>query len=105
MLLNRKVASAFSAAIVAVSSLMVFTANANATVCGFTGIAEGVFSGSETTGNWPSGTYENCKDHNVKVRVNYHDASEERCLTPGSTHLTANPNLGALRGADEIGTC
>lgn len=104
MSLKRKAASTFAAAIVAVSSLMVCTTNANAAVCGFTGIAEG-FSVSESTGNWPSGTYENCKDHNVKVRVNYHYASEERCLTPGSTHLTANPNLGALRGVDEIGVC
>lgn len=56
-------------------------------------------------GKYEEDVYTYCKNHPVKIKVKYFYASEDRCVGPDETRLTVNPNLGALVGADEIGSC
>ena len=37
--------------------------------------------------------------------VNYTYASRSKCLSPGTTKIYANPDLGALRSTKVLGTC
>ncbi|MGV3155056.1 DUF6355 family natural product biosynthesis protein [Corynebacterium sp. 32222D000AT] len=79
---------------------------ASASVCGFVGKATGSpIAGKGDDGKYEEAVYTNCKNHPVKIKVKYFYASEDRCVGPGETRLTVNPNLGALVGADEIGSC
>jgi len=100
----RKVKAIGGAAIL-LGACMVWTASeASAATCGFTGLTSGNPGGGDD-GKYEDGTYLNCSNHNEKIRVNYFYSSEERCVSPGETHLSANPNLGALTGANKIGDC
>lgn len=75
---------------------------ASAAVCGFTGITSGNLGGGDD-GHYEEGNYLNCRPINDKIRVDYTYFSEERCASPGNTHLSANPNYGALTGAVRVG--
>lgn len=77
---------------------------ASAATCGFTGLTSSHIGGGDD-GKYEEATYLNCDNSNQKIRVNYFYASEERCVSPGETHLSASPNLGALVGAVRIGNC
>lgn len=78
--------------------------NANAAVCGFDGIITGNI-GSRSGGYYEKATYTNCTKKNRHISVKYTYASRGMCVSPGGTTLYANPDLGALREAKNLGAC
>lgn len=103
MIKNKKIAIASSTLLILFSSIIV-TPTAYAAICGFDGVTSNNLGGGED-GLYEEAIYTNCSDHNEKIRVNYFYDSEERCVSPGETRLSVNPDLGALVGADPLGPC
>lgn len=104
MLIRRKIQAISASAALISAVAFVGISPASAAVCGFTGLTSSHIGGGDD-GKYEEGTYLNCDSTNQKIQVNYFYASEERCVSPGETHLSANPNLGALTGASKIGSC
>lgn len=101
---SRRIKAIAASLLLAGSASIAGASAASATACGFTGLTSSHLGGGDD-GKYEEGTYLNCDKSKQKIRVNYFYASEERCVSPGETHLSANPNLGALVGADKIGKC
>lgn len=99
-------------AILLVTSLVTFGAialspllpRANAVICGFDGVVTSNL-GSGTKGYYEKANYTNCGKKNQHISVKYTYASRGMCVTPGTTVLYANPDLGALRDAKNLGSC
>ena len=89
---------------VAISAVAI-PAYAQAAVCGFEGLNTGGL-GAGSGGYYAEANYTSCnKSTNQKVQVNYTYASRSKCFSPGTTKIYANPDLGALRSTNVLGTC
>lgn len=78
---------------------------ANAAVCGWSPLTTPGVGGGSDDKDVQKGIYNHCGNGNVKIRVVYHYATKDFCVSPGETTLWANPNLGALHNAYYIGGC
>lgn len=102
---SRRVKALAASLLLAGSASIAGASVASAAACGFTGLTSTHLGGGDD-GKYEEATYLNCDKSNQKIRVNYfYNSSEERCVSPGETHLSANPKFGALIGADKIGSC
>lgn len=100
---NKKIAAAMTAVAVSFNALYLAPL-ASAAVCGFDGVTSGNLGGGDD-GWYEEAIYTNCNNHNVRIKVNHFYASKERCVTPGESRLSADPEIGSLVGAEELGPC
>lgn len=103
--ISRRISTLLIAALLSTIGAITFAAPSSAAVCGWTPLATDGLGGGSDDGNVQKGVYNHCGSTNVEIRVQYHYASRDMCVTPGETILWANPNLGALQNAYYIGLC